>query len=75
MSEKPHLALHVTKKGDWWVSLHHPLDKGYTIKSTSNYMDPLSAVLASRWFLRRWRTDWMPQYVDLKAAHFGRGTV
>lgn len=54
MSVRPHLRLHVTRDARWWVSLHHPLDKGYTLKSTSNYMDPMSAVIAAKWLLSAW---------------------
>ncbi len=65
MRAKPHLRLHFTRKGDWWVSLHHPLDKGYTLASTSNYLDSGSAVMASQWLLRTWARQ-RPRYVGLQ---------
>lgn len=64
--EKPHLRLHLTRKGDWWVSLHHPLDKGYTLKSTSNYMDSGNAVMASKWLLSSWRGHRAPRHMGLQ---------
>lgn len=45
---KPHLRLHVTRTGDWWVGLSHPKDKGYTVSSTLNYVAPADALCAAR---------------------------
>lgn len=68
MHVKPHLRLHHTPIGDWWISLHHPGDKGYTLKSTANYVDSVGALIAAKFMLPMWRTRWIPRYID---AQFG----
>lgn len=51
---KPHLSLHVTKKGEWWVSGHNPGDRGYTISSTLNYRTSPGAINAARMLRAEW---------------------
>lgn len=57
---KPHLRLHVTQKGVWWISLHSPLDPNYTIASTRNYPSPMGAAVSARHHWNCW-TRWARQ--------------
>jgi hypothetical protein len=54
---RPHLRLHVTKKGEWWIGLHAANDRGFTIATTMNYGDPFSACCAARIHWLKW-TCW-----------------